>query len=215
MDTSPPAISSSDQIAQVLRNQILQGKLKSGQPLRQDEIAARFGVSKIPVREALVRLKAEGLVTFYPNRGAVVSELSASEADEIYIMRVALETAVLARAIPRLTIANLQQAEDLLSALDQEADPARWSMLNWSFHKVLYGPAGMPRLLDTLHTLHVNVARYLVLYLAEMDYQSTSQQEHRDILDACRFGNIEQAVARLEIHLQGAARQLRAFLSQT
>ena len=63
--------STPEQIAAALRAQIVKGELKSAQPLRQDELAARFGVSKIPLREALVQLKAEGLVQFYPNRGAV------------------------------------------------------------------------------------------------------------------------------------------------
>ncbi|MEZ4730734.1 MAG: GntR family transcriptional regulator [Caldilineaceae bacterium] len=83
-------------IAAALRTDILQGSYKSNAPLRQDEIAARFGVSKIPVREALQQLKAEGLVTFFPNRGAVVSTLSSAEVDEIYAMRIALRNIGLA-----------------------------------------------------------------------------------------------------------------------
>ena len=83
MSQSSPVVTNQS-IANALRVEILRGKLQGGQPLKQDEIAAQFGVSKIPVREALVQLKAEGLVNFYPNRGAFVSELSAAEADEIY-----------------------------------------------------------------------------------------------------------------------------------
>ena len=107
-DTSPA--STAEMIASALRLDILKGVLTGKTPLRQDEIALRFGVSKIPVREALFQLKAEGLVAFYPNRGAFVSELSAAEADEIYVMRIALETAALARSIPRLTVADLTRA---------------------------------------------------------------------------------------------------------
>jgi DNA-binding GntR family transcriptional regulator len=214
MTTDYPLTSTPEQIAAALRAQILKGELKSAQPLRQDELAARFGVSKIPVREALVQLKAEGLVNLHPNRGAVVSELSAAEADEIYVMRMALEAAALRRAIPQLTVAQLQQAEAVLDELDHEADPARWGELNWAFHAVLYAPAAMPRLLETIHTLHVNVARYLILYLVHMDYQHVSQQEHRAILEACRFGKTEQALALLEAHLQTAAQHMTAFLQQ-
>ena len=214
MTTDQSLTSTPEQIAAALRAQILKGELKSGQPLRQDELAARFGVSKIPVREALVQLKAEGLVNLHPNRGAVVSELSAAEADEIYVMRMALEAAALRRAIPQLTVAQLQQAAAVLDELDREADPARWGELNWAFHAVLYAPAAMPRLLGTIHTLHVNVARYLILYLAHMDYQHVSQREHRAILEACRFGKTEQALALLETHLQTAAQHMTAFLKQ-
>lgn len=201
-------------IASALRADILQGRLKSGQPLRQDDIAAKFGVSKIPVREALYQLKAEGLVTFIPNRGATVSELSLQEVDEIYTMRIALETTALQRALPRLTIADLARAEAILSAIDHEQNTARWSELNWEFHATLYAPANLPRLLEWVHTLHVNVARYLVIYLAGLDYQTASQQEHRTIVEACRHGDVETATATLQRHLHSASQQLTDFLAQ-
>lgn len=201
-------------IANALRNDILQGIYKSNAPLRQDEIAARFGVSKIPVREALQQLKAEGLVTFFPNRGAVVSALSSAEVDEIYAIRIALETLALQRAIPHLTIADLTRAEALLDQLDQEEQVVRWSELNWEFHALLYRPANLPRLMSGVSTLHVNVARYMLLYLAGLDYQATSQAEHRAILAACRQGQIDLACAHLRHHLQSAADHLVAFLQK-
>lgn len=208
------ATNTAELVATALRIDILQGKLKSKQPLRQDEIAARFGVSKIPVREALYQLKAEGLVTFIPNRGAAVSELSPTEVDEIYTMRIALETVALQRAMPHLTIGNLTQAEEILKSIDQEQNVTRWGELNWEFHATLYAPANLPRLLDAVQTLHVNVVRYLVIYLAGMDYQTASQQEHRAILEACRRGNVELATKTLKLHLQSASNQLIDFLEQ-
>lgn len=206
------AVNTAELVADALRQAILQGRLKSNQPLRQDEIAAEFGVSKIPVREALFQLKAEGLVTFYPNRGAVVSALSAAEADEIYAMRIALESLVLRRAIPRLSQADWLRAEGALAALDQAQNPARWSELNWEFHATLYQAAGMPRLMDTVARLHHNVARYLILYLAGLAYQASSQAEHQAILAAARRRDSEAAVAHLEQHLTSAAEMLGAYL---
>ena len=201
-------------IADVLRADILRGKLQGGQPLRQDEIAAQFGVSKIPVREALVQLKVEGLVNFYPNRGAFVSELSASEADEIYVMRIALEKEILVRAIPYLTVAHLNRAGEILSAIDREENIAKWGELNWEFHAMLYSTANLPRVMEAIRTLHSNIARYLVLYLAGMDYQEQSQREHRALLQACRAGDVEKALAILDGHLRSAATHLIKFLNQ-
>jgi DNA-binding GntR family transcriptional regulator len=214
LDTSSNAVSTRDLIAGSLRADIVRGELRSEEPLRQDEIAARFGVSKIPVREALIQLEAEGLVTFYPNRGAVVSRLSPAEVDEIFVMRVALETTALRRAIPQLTIANLGQAEKILNAIDQEQDVARWSDLNWEFHATLYAPAGLPRVMGWVERLHIHVARYLVIYLAGMDYQTASQEEHRKILKACRYGDVEAATEQLGHHLQSASDHLVSFLEQ-
>jgi DNA-binding GntR family transcriptional regulator len=212
MVVKPPHITTS-QIADSLRADILSGNLKSNRPLRQDEIASRFHVSKIPVREALVQLKAEGLVTFYPNRGAFVSELTAAEADEIYVMRIALETALLKRSIPHLTVSQLQHAQDMINAIDTEKNIAKWGELNWEFHITLYAPAPLPRIKETIRNLHAGIARYLVLYLAGLDYQKVSQNEHRELLDACRHGNVELAVIILETHLRSASDQLVAYLS--
>jgi DNA-binding GntR family transcriptional regulator len=208
-------LQSTESIATALRSDILQGIYKSNAPLRQDEIAARFGVSKIPVREALQQLKVEGLVTFFPNREAVVSSLSSAEVDEIYAMRIALETLALQRAIPHLTIADLTRAEALLDQLDQEEQVARWSELNWEFHALLYRPANLPRVMNWVSTLHINVARYMTLYLAGMAYQAASQAEHRTILAACRQGKIELACEQLRQHLQAAASQLVQVLQQS
>lgn len=213
MSQSPPVVTSQS-IADALRVEILRGQLQGGQPLKQDVIAAQFGVSKIPVREALVQLKAEGLVNFYPNRGAFVSELSAAEADEIYVMRIALEKEVLVRAIPHLTVSHFKRAVEILSAIDREENIAKWGELNWEFHSTLYLPANLPRVMETIQTLHTNIARYLVLYLAGMDYQKKSQREHRALLQACRAGEVEKAEDILDEHLRSASTQLIKFLDK-
>jgi DNA-binding GntR family transcriptional regulator len=203
-----------EMIASALRRAILTGELRSGQPLPQDEIAARFGVSKIPAREALVQLKSEGLVTLLPNRGAFVSALSPDEVDEIYAMRGALETLALRRAVPRMTRADFVRAAGLIEIMDDERDALHWSSLNWEFHAVLYQPCAMPRLLDQVRTLHTNVQRYLVNYLTNVDYHHQAQQQHRLILDLCRDRDADGAAATLARHLDQAAVKMVALLKQ-
>ncbi len=207
------AATTSDWIVDALRVAILQGELKSGQPLPQDEVAAQFGVSKIPIREALVQLKAEGLVTFYPNRGAFVSELVAEEVDEIYAMRIALETLALRRAIPNITKADFVRLESLITIMDDERKALAWSELNWEFHAALYAPCRMPRLLDQIRALHVNVQRYVVVYLTSTDYHAEAQRQHRVILKACQRGNADVAAEQLAKHLKQAATKMVALLS--
>src|SRR5215217_912423 len=92
-----------DRIAETLREEILRGAVAPGQPLRQEELAERFGVSRLPVRDALLRLEAQGLVHVYPNRGAFVISLSVDEVREIYEMRILLEGDIIERAVPRMT----------------------------------------------------------------------------------------------------------------
>src|SRR3954464_3473882 len=86
-----------------LRERILRGDYPEGEPLRQDAIADELGVSRIPVREALRQLEAEGLVTFSPHRGAVVSSLSLDEIDELFDLRAQIECDLLAHAVPRMS----------------------------------------------------------------------------------------------------------------
>jgi len=201
-----------EQVADVLREAILRGVLRGGQQLQQDVLAAQFGVSRIPVREALRRLDAEGLVTVYPHRGAVVSELSATEVEEIYEIRVPLECLALRLAIPRLTKADLDRAAAILDEIDQVEEIGRWSELNRSFHMTLYTPANRKRLLSLIATLRANVDRYHRIYISLMQHKMQSQQEHRRILDACRRRYRGEATRALERHLMTAAQGLIAYL---
>lgn len=205
--------STPEMIASALRTAILQGRYKANQPLRQDIIAQELGVSKIPVREALVQLKAEGLVSFLPKRGAVVSGLSANEVKEIYTMRMALECLAIEKAIPNLAANDLIRAASVLDIIDQEDDKGQWGALNWEFHATLYQAAKMPFLLGTIEQLHNNVLRYLIIYLDRLAAFKTSQKEHRTLLKACRKQNIGIATHILKTHLQQASEQLTVFLA--
>lgn len=201
-------------VAHVLRQAIMAGLFQDGQALRQDELAAELGLSKIPIREALRRLEAEGLVVFYPNRGAVVAALSAVEAQEIAEMRVALETLALRLALPKLTPRMLTQARAILDELDHETEVARWSTLNWEFHAALYAPAQRPRLITTLTTLHSSVDRYMRVILATMQHQAQSQQEHRALLAACEQRDEPAACAILDNHITTASAMLVEYLAR-
>ena len=206
------AANTPDLIVETLRTAIIQGQYKAGAPLRQDRIAQDLGVSKIPLREALVQLKAEGLVSFMPKRGAVVSSLSAAKAAEIFIMRQALETLALEQAIPRLGRPDLIRARSVLEIMDEESDQGQWGNLNWEFHTTLYQAAQMPLLLATIHTLHNNVTRYLVIYLDRLAGLTRSQEEHRQLLEACQNQDIQRAKAVLESHLSRASKDLVSYL---
>ncbi len=200
-------------IADTLRNAILQGRYKAKEPLRQDHIARELGVSKIPIREALVQLKAEGLVAFQPKRGAVVTELSAVEVEEIYTMRMALEAVAIEKAIPRLTASDIIRAQSVLEIIDIESDKTQWGDLNWEFHATLYQAAEMPLLLNTIQNLHNNVARYLIIYLDRLEASGISQKEHWALLNACRDNKKAAAVKILKKHLKEASERLIKYLS--
>jgi DNA-binding GntR family transcriptional regulator len=205
--------STPDLIADALRQAILHGLFQGGQSLRQDEIATKFGVSRIPVREALRQLEAEGLVVFQPNRGATVTTVSPQEAQEIYEIRLALETMALQLAIPQFTDTNLQHLSDILAITDQTEDAGRWAELNWEFHAALYTPANRPRLLNMIKTLYANVDRYVYVQLKDSDYRDRTQKEHQLLLDYCKRGDSEGATALLQQHIRVAGEQLVGYLT--
>jgi DNA-binding GntR family transcriptional regulator len=206
--------SAPDLVAEVLREAILRGILRGGEPLPQDEVAVQLGVSRIPVREALRQLEAEGLVKFYPHRGVVVSELSAAEVEEIYDIRIPLECTALRLAVPHISAEDLRRAERILDAIDAETDIFRWSELNRDFHTVLYAPANRPRLMSLINTMRANVNRYMRLYISLLNFKPRSQEEHRRILAAVQRRDSRKAIAALERHLGTACRELVAYLSR-
>ena len=190
--------------------EMLRGELGPGTWLRQDEIAERLGVSKIPVREALQRLVAKGLLRFEANRGAVVPTLTAEEAEESYALRRAIEPLLLERALPHLSIVDLAEAEVAL-----QADDLSISEANWAFHRALYGPSGWARGLAMAEILHVAVAPYLVLYTEGLGGATSSDAEHVALLKTCRQGKVAAAVEQLLDHLGHAEEALVAYLKST
>lgn len=200
-------------VTDVLREAILSGALKGGQTLRQDELAAKFDLSRIPIREALRQLEGEGLVTFYPHRGAVVSSLSHEEIQELCEIRIALETLALRLAMPHLNEEVLKQAEDILDSFDPVGGTAgQLSEVNWKFHSTLFAPANRSRLLSMIQLLHTQIDRYLRMHLTLMQYMERGEHEHRLILEACRQQDTEQAVAVLERHIRAVAELLATYL---
>jgi DNA-binding GntR family transcriptional regulator len=202
-------------LADILRRAIFKGELKGGQQIRQTEIAEQFGTSRIPVREALKQLEAEGLITLNPNKGAVISTLSAKEAKEIYEIRELLETGAVKFSIENVTESDLAKAESILKEIDSESDAGKWLDLNWEFHSCLYSPAERPKLISIINNLHINVNRYIRIYLELMNYEERSQAEHYEILDAYRNKDLEKAVQATIKHLQHASNQLVTYLSET
>ena len=194
-----------DGIAEVLRGEIQRGALALGAPIRQEEVAARFGVSRIPVREALGRLEAEGLVEVRPNRGALVAVLGAEGLREAYELRALVEGDLLARAVPGLTAAHLARAEALHAALGAAEDPDVQGDLNREFHRALLEAADRPQQRALVEQLRGVVERYEALQRALLRETAAFQEDHRRILDACRQGDPASARAALEEHLQHAA----------
>jgi DNA-binding GntR family transcriptional regulator len=197
-----------DRIADTLREGIARGALAAGTPLRQDDLAARFGFSRMPIRDALRQLEAEGLVTIHPTRGAAVARMDAVEIAEVYAIRSVLEAEALRLSVRHLVEADLAEAEAVLDQIDAEPDVRRWGQLNRAFHLRLYGACGNSRLLALIEAQQNLADRYVRILLSSLDYRLISQTEHRAILAACRSRDTDAAVALLRRHLDEGSRTL-------
>src|SRR3982750_1028960 len=131
-----------------------------GGALRQEELAERFGVSRLPVRDALLRLEAQGLVHVFPNRGAFVISLSADDVREVYEMRVLLEGDMLERAVPKIGEDDWRRIEAANAESVRTADGPGWGGGDGKSPRALYEPAGRPRQLATIEQLRGTVARF-------------------------------------------------------
>jgi DNA-binding GntR family transcriptional regulator len=193
-----------DLIADTLRDEILRGAVAPGQPLRQEELAARFGVSRLPVRDALLRLEAQGLVHVYPNRGAFVISLSANEVREIFEMRILLEGDLLERAVPLVTPDDWRRIDAAHAESVRSAGTDEWVEGDWRFHRALYECAARPRQLAMIEQLRATVARYWTAREALPSRTTEWLADHDAILAACRARASVAARRRLEDHLRRA-----------
>ncbi len=203
-------ISAPHHIANVLREAIYRGILGEGKPLHQAQIAARLGVSPIPLREALRLLETEGLVNFRGYRGAFVTELSLEEARELYEMVAALETSLMRIAFPGITNRIIEEAGGVLDKMEAEDDCIRWRDLNFLFHTLLYEPADRPLTLDMVARLRQKTDRTIRTHLASM--RKESERQHRDLLEAVTARDLKKSIEALANHLAYTSNDLQSWM---
>jgi len=213
-----PRQSLASAVVERLREKIVSGELREGEQLRQDAIAAEFQISRIPVREALSHLAAEGLITIVANRGAVVSALSPEEIAELFETRAVLECYMLRHAMPNLTEDDFRRAEEILrkfeQSLEDESEAKSWGEWNWQFHSTLYAPAERPVMLAFLKTVNQNCDRYTRLHLVFTRNLHLAGEAHRQLLAACRTRDPEVAVDALWKHIMDAGQYLKEFIQR-
>ncbi|MGW5641794.1 GntR family transcriptional regulator [Saccharopolyspora sp. NPDC003752] len=199
-----------------LRRAIVSGELAPGQPIRQDTIAQRLGVSRVPLREALKTLEAEGQVIYQPHRGYSVAELSLSDLLEVYRMRELLESEAAAVATERLTEADLARITDAQVDVEKAADSGDLVAMiaaNRRFHFALLEPAGMPRLLRVVRTLWDATDAYRAVYYNSSTNRERVRHEHDSIVAAVADRRADDLVRLLDEHRRHAVDALRATIA--
>jgi len=203
----------SEAVAAQIRQEIQLGELLPGSRLRQEEVAARMGVSTTPVREAFQLLQAEGLVRMHPHRRAVVFRPTADEVREAYEIREVLECMAIEKAMPNITPEIEGELESLLDAMEAAKTESEWLELNRRFHNLQYEASGRPRLCTILSNIRDASSVYVHMVIFDAMKSGRSSEEHRQILDAIRARDVKAAQAAIVSHLHQTVEHVLRFLS--
>jgi DNA-binding GntR family transcriptional regulator len=183
---------------EALHQAIVSGELKPGEWLRQDAIAESLGVSRLPVKAALIQLEAEGLVAFKPRRGAVVRSMTLEQAEELFDMRQVLEPLALRRSMRRMDHARIQRLRTLGDDLDAAADPDTFAKTSTAFYRELYDAEHNPLLVELIEELRSRLSRYLVGW----DFLQGHRGGHTDLVGYVEREDFRGAKSSLLSHLR-------------
>jgi len=200
-------------IEERLRSAILDGRLAPGRALRQQELATLFGVSRMPVREALRQLEAQSLLQVVAHKGAVVAPLIGEDAVDTYALRVILESEALRQSIPLLDADDIALARGYIKQLEKETRHAEIGRLNRLFHMSLYHKASNKKLLRLIEIELNEEERFLRFHLSSMGLGKLTQDDHNGLVDAANDKSVDDAINVLERHLNTAAKTIKAYLN--
>lgn len=201
-----------DQIVDELRRRIVSGELPEATPLRQEKLAAELGVSRVPLREAIRQLEAEGLVSTEVHKGTVVSSLSPPEVEELFEIRMQLEPWLFGLAIPLMAESDFRTAEAIIAEASAVGNVVGWGELNWRFHHALYAASGRHIAMRLLKTTHDNANRYVNLQLAVADDVENELVDHRQLVAFARLRDVAGGVALLTDHIRRVAENLTSSI---
>jgi len=207
----------SGQITTRIRDKILAGDYAPGAALLQDSIAAEFGVSKIPVREALVRLRAEGLIDIEAHRGFRVRPLLAAEVDEVFRLRLKLEPGAVGEGARQAQDEDHHAAREALRALNAALGAktlGNVGNLNSAFHLALVVRRLQPVTAEILNRLHTMSQRYVRMHLLPAGRMRRAMREHNALCEAWAAGDARAARELTSRHIEETRDELAEFLTQ-
>ncbi|GAB3689709.1 GntR family transcriptional regulator [Nocardiopsis oceani] len=195
-----------DEAADRIREAVFDGTYPPGGQLRESELSRALEVSRGPVREALLRLEVEGLVSSAWHRGATVTELTAGDIAELDSLRGALEQLAVREAVARADDTALAEIERTAENMERTADAHTLVSLDIAFHDAVYAASGHRRLLEAWQAIRCQVRLFLVnrVRVSSQDYVAHIPGEHRELARALRSGDTEAALSLFATHRQHA-----------
>lgn len=193
---------SGEEIYERIRSAILEGELLPGAVMSQVAVAEGLGISRTPLREALRMLQSEGLILGAPNRRVRIAPMTATDLEQLCVMRVTLESEALRLSVAHLTSEDLAKLEGQIAEMAHYADTkdyGRWTIPHHQFHRTLTAHAG-ERINLMLSQLFDHAERYRRLHIGQGP-SAWATPHHRQILDACKAADRDRAAGLLASHL--------------
>lgn len=206
-----------DVVFNTLREAILKGELKPGERLMELQLAAKLGVSRTPIREAIRMLEQEGLAVTIPRKGAEVARMTEKDMEDVLEIREALDELAAKIACTRMTEDQLKQLETIKEAFVESTrshDVKRIAEADVSFHDVIYEATGNPKLVSMLNNLREQIYRYRVEYLKEEKNYPTLIGEHDAIVEALYARNQDEVVRAMHTHIENQASAVKEIIRE-
>ncbi|MDP4713029.1 MAG: GntR family transcriptional regulator [Ilumatobacteraceae bacterium] len=212
---SSSGLTAQEVVLKELRAALASGVLMPGQQLVQEDLAVELGVSRVPIRESLKILEGEGHVTYHPNRGYFVTELSAADLSELYLIREILESEALTRAVAEVSDADLRDIEEILGEVNEAAasgDIYALAQSNRAFHLSIIELSGMNRLSRLIRQLWDASDIYRTVYFREESNRERIFAEHQEIFRALKARDAQALIKAQNHHREQAVQVLHSVI---
>jgi DNA-binding GntR family transcriptional regulator len=215
-----PRKTTSALIVDSMRERLMNHEFSDSEMIRQDHLAKEYNVSLSPIREALIQLETEGLLTLVRHHGYAINTLSIDDIQQLYELRALIEVDLLEHAIPKLKEADIAAAKQLHEAMkkiyERGTQTTAWTKINWEFHTTLYKPAERRQLFAVIENVYQNINRYVHMQLKLRNSVDLARniKEHTELLEYCAAGETHKAAQLLRDHIIEAGQDLVGFLQQ-
>ena len=206
-----------DVVFQTLRAAILKGELKPGERLRELQLAAKLGVSRTPIREAIRMLEQEGLAVTIPRKGAEVAKMTEKDMEDVLLIRCSLEDLAVRLSCDKISAAELQELRIAMEDFEKKTksdNVVEIAKADVTFHDILYKAADNPKLLLLLNNLREQMYRYRVEYLKDKNIYGRLIEEHRQMYDAIMSKDKERVADYVEKHLHNQAEAVKKLIRE-
>jgi len=198
-------------VVENLRERILIGEIKPGERIYQEVLAKEFKVSKIPIREALQLLKGEGYISIEANKGAIASVINTEQIDELFALKILIESDLLAASLPLISDKKLIEARNIINEINWASSAQQWNDLNIAYYNCLFSGIKRPQTEEMINVIRTKIERFNHICFTRIN-KTKQYMSICKLLDYSNERKVDKAVEQLKVHLYEAKDEIKALL---